>query len=87
MQLVYNSDNFVVVAFEVTPRQDGTTQTRGGYEIVDKLARTEIFIEGDLAQTFQQGVQALVDAGPTEEDIDAFIGRFTGLSHQPVTMH
>ena len=87
MQLVYNSDNFVVVAFEVTPRQDGTTPTRGGYEIVDKLARTEIFIEGDLAQTFQQGVQALVDRGPTEEDIDAFIGRFTGLAQQPVTMH
>ena len=49
MHLVYNSDNFVVVAFEVTSKQeDGSDRPRGGYEIVDKLARTEIFIDGDV---------------------------------------
>ena len=29
--------------------------TRGGYEIVDKFARKEIFIEGALAETFKEG--------------------------------
>lgn len=87
MQLVYNSDNFVVVAFEVAPQQGSEVPTRGGYEIVDKAARTEIFIDGVLAESFKQGVQAIVDSGPTEEDMDAFIGRYTGLARQPVAMH
>lgn len=88
MQLVYNSDNFVVVAFEAPDAEaDALPSHGGGYEIVDKFARKEIFIDGALAQSFQQGVQALVDAGPNEEDLDEFIGRFTVLAQHPVLMH
>ena len=89
MQLVYNSDNFVVVAFEVPPggEEGAPTSSRGGYEIVDKSARREIFIDGALAESFQQGVKALVEAGPDEEELDEFIGRFTVLAQQPVLMH
>ncbi len=92
MQMLYNSDSFVVVAFEVPALApagaDGQpAKPRGGYEIVDKFARKEIFIEGALAEHFQQGVQALVDKGPTEEAMDEFIGRYTTLAQQPVVMH
>ena len=111
MQMLYNSDSFVVVAFEVpsagAPQAaaEGTGEAavsgsaasaapsapvalrRGGYEIVDKFARKEIFIEGALAEAFQQGVQALVDQGPTEEAMDEFIGRYTLLAQQPVVLH
>ncbi len=82
MQMLYNSDSFAVVAFEVSG-----TVSRGGYEIVDKFARKEIFIEGALAQQFQQGVQALVEKGPSEEAMDEFIGRYTALAQQPLVMH
>ncbi len=92
MQMLYNSDSFVVVAFEVPgtePAAEGDQGSvpRGGYEIVDKFARKEIFLHGEVAASFQQGVQALVDSGPTEEAMDEFIGRFTVLAQQPVVLH
>ena len=84
MQMLYNSDSFVVVAFEI-PASD--TPARGGYEIVDKFARKEIFLEGTLAQQFQQGVQALAQTQPTQEAMDEFIGRYTAMAQQPVVLH
>ena len=92
MQMVYNSDNFAVVAIELPAEADGAPAgmpalSRGGYEIVDKFARKEIFIEGALAERFQRGVQALVEQGPTEEQLDEFIGGFTTLAQQPLRVH
>jgi len=93
MQMLYNSDSFVVVAIEVpavaaTQDEGESTPARGGYEIVDKFAGKEIFLQGAVAATFQQGVQALVDSGPpTEEVMDEYIGRFTVLAQQPVLLH
>jgi len=91
MQMLYNSDSFVVVAFEMpsgaAPANGLPALSRGGYEIVDKFARKEIFIEGALAETFQRGVQALVEQGPSEEALDEYIGRFTLLAQQPVILH
>jgi hypothetical protein len=88
--MLYNSDNYTVVQIDV-PAVEGATRsselTRGGYEIVDKFARKEIFIEGALAESFKSGVQALIDTGPTEEALDEFIGRFTLLAHHPVVVH
>ena len=94
MHTLYNSDSFVVVQFEVPadaerPHGDGTL-VRGGFEIVDKFARKEIFIDGAMAQSFKEGVEALIDArpaGPTQEEMDDYIERFASLMHQPVVMH
>ncbi len=91
MQMLYNSDSFVVVSIDVPAGEAGVEGlpglARGGYEIVDKFARKEIYLEGALAETFQQGVQALVEQGPTEEALDEYIGRFTLLAQQPVVLH
>jgi hypothetical protein len=61
--------------------------TRGGYEIVDKFARKEIFIQGALAETFKQGVQALIETDPSEEEMDAYIERYASMSQQPLVLH
>ena len=94
MHMLYNSDSFVVVQFDGPADADlpeaHDTLTRGGYEIVDKLARKEIFIEGAMAQSFQDGVAALIEtrpAGPTQEEMDDYLERFASLMHQPVVMH
>lgn len=87
MQMLYQSDNFVVVAFERPASGDAVEPRVGGFEIVDKFARKEIYIEGALAERFQQGVQALVDQGPDADAIDAFIGGFTAMAQQPLVMH
>ena len=87
MQMLYNSDSFAVVQFDVPGATGDAAPARGGFEIVDKLARKEIFIEGAVAESFQRGVQELVRQGPNEELIDAFISGFTALAQQPVTLH
>ena len=90
MNMLYNSENFAVMQFDV-PAQgsqpDGLTLTRGGYEIVDKFARKEIFIEGALAESFKLGVQALIESSPSQEALDEYIGRYSSLMHQPLVLH
>jgi len=93
MHMLYNSDSFIVVQFDVPNTglqvvEAGPSINRGGFEIVDKFARKEIFIEGALAESFQLGVQALMDEGePSEDDLDAFIERYALMGQQPVVMH
>lgn len=98
MQMLYNSDQFIVVQFDLPltpvtttdplpPGQQAVQMGRGGFEIVDKAARKEIYIEGLLAESFKTGVQAIVDSGPSPERFDAFIGRYTVLAQQPLVAH
>ena len=94
MQLLYNSDSFTVVQIDVPTqgeieRPDHPTEhlRRGGYEIVDKFARKEIFIEGLMAQHFKAGVEALIETSPSEDEMDEYLGRFTSLMQQPVVLH
>lgn len=93
MHMLYNSDSFIVVQFDVPTAelhqvQAGPQLNRGGFEIVDKFARKEIFIEGALAESFQQCVQAIMDEGePSEDELDDFIERYALMGQQPVVMH
>lgn len=95
MHMLYNSDSYVVVRFDLSSAEDATGATagatgqgqRGGFEIVDKFARKEIFIQGELAQSFQDGVQALIQNDPSEEEMDAFIARYAELMQTPLVMH
>ena len=94
MHMLYNSDSFAVVLFDAFDGADGTPGAstgdalqRGGYEIVDKFARKEIFIEGALAESFKLGVEALIQTGPSEEELDDYIERFSALMQQPVVLH
>jgi hypothetical protein len=91
MDMLYDSDSFAVLRIEVVPEVDArggdAGLPRGGYEIVDKFARKEIFIEGALAESFKLGVQALIETSPSVEELDAYIGRFTPLMQQPVILH
>ncbi len=98
MQMLYNSDSFVVVQFDVADAVDGAPAAvggssaaaptgRGGYEIVDKFLRKEIFLQGAMAQTFREGVDALIQTQPSEDEVDAYIERFASLMQQPVVLH
>jgi hypothetical protein len=89
MQMLYNSDSFSVVQIDVSRVGSSHPEalSSGGYEIVDKFARKEIFIEGPMAESFKEGVVALIETSPSEEEIDDFIGRYTSLMQQPVILH
>jgi len=99
MHMLYNSDSYAVVQIEMptpgqperaavaVPQESVPALTRGGYEIVDKFARKEIFIEGALAEQFKEGVEALIESSPSVEEFDAYLERYAGMAQQPVVMH
>ncbi len=82
MELLYNSEAFVVMQFTLAGEAASS-----GFEIVDKSARKEIYLQGAVAESFQRGVQALVQQGPSEESLDAYIAGFTVMAQQPVVLH
>ena len=104
MQMLYNSDSFVVVAFEVPAVLDeaagravtgdtplAVVAPRSGFEIVDKLAGKEIFIQGPVAASFQLGMQALVAEAVSQEAalaaVDEYLAGYATLAQQPVRLH
>jgi len=88
MQMVYNSDNYAVVQFDVPADASGAGgPARGGFEIVDKSAGKEIFIDGAMAASFREGVEALMTTSPSEDDLDDYLARYVALMQQPLVLH
>ena len=87
MNMIYNSDHYCVVEFSDFGLEG--THPAGGYEIVDKNFRREIFIGGRDAEQFRATVEAMSqgDDEPTPEDFDEFLGGYVGLMTQPVVLH
>lgn len=85
MQMIYNSPNYCVVEF---PPQDGHVAMKsGGYEIVDKNARRELFIDGAMAARFREDVQKLMEEDQSLDEVDEFLGQFDSLMQHPVVLH
>jgi hypothetical protein len=83
--MIYNSPHFCVFEFEGA---DGRTDREvGGYEIMDKKLRREIFLGGRDAEVFRRNVQELIEQGPTSDEVDEFLQGFSGLMNQPVVLH
>ncbi len=95
MHLIYNSESFAVMQFGAAPadHSDADRETAplaaeaGGFEIVDKHARKEIYLQGAVAESFQRGVKALVDQGQDPEALEDYIACYTVLAQQPVVLH
>lgn len=85
MLMIYNSPNYCVVEFAA--QSDNRSLSAGGYEIVDKHARREIFLDGELAAQFRQEVQKLIATEPSEDEVDDFLGQFDSLMTHPVILH
>ena len=85
MNLIYNSEQYSVVEFGID--SDQAALRSGGYEIMDKPGKREIFIGGDLAATFRKHVEDLIARQPSVEEIDDFLGNYDVLMNQPVVFH
>jgi hypothetical protein len=83
MQMIYNSPNYCVVEF----RSAEGEAFAGGYEIMDKSGRREIFLGGDLANKFRVDVSQLIATEPSIEEVDDFLSNFEGLMQQPLVLH
>jgi hypothetical protein len=92
MQMIYNSEQFAVMQIELDAPAPADVPAaepprRGGYEIVDKFARREIYLDGDRADAFRQQVDALVESSPTTEEIDEFLSGYSIWMQQPLVLH
>ena len=85
MNMVYNSSNYCVVQFSDFG-EDGE-HPAGGYEIMDKGLRREIFLDGKQAEYFRNDVARLISSDTSPDDFDAFLASYTGLMTQPVALH
>ena len=85
MNLIYNSEQYSVVEFGVDSAQEALRC--GGYEIMDKPGKREIFIAGSLAEAFRKQVVDLIAGEPSVEEVDAFLGGYDAVMSQPVVFH
>ena len=86
MNMIYNSPNYCVVEFASFAARDGHEEP-GGFEIMDKTAKREIFIGGLLADSFRKDVSTLIDSEPSTEEIDDYLSRFDPLMQHPLVLH
>ena len=93
MQMLYNSDNFVIVQIDVAPA-GAARATRSAPRRIAAATRSSTSSRarrsssrGRMAQSFRQGVDALIEKSPTQEEFDEYIGRFSALMQQPVVLH
>jgi Protein of unknown function (DUF3567) len=85
MQTIYDSPLFVVYEFSDFGAEGA--HPAGGFEIVDKSLRREIFLGGQDAQAFRAGVHKLIAASPSPEDFDEFLHGYSGLMTTPTLLH
>jgi hypothetical protein len=85
MNVIYNSEQYSVVEFGADDGQDALRF--GGFEIMDKPAKREIFIVGASAESFRQNVRELIATEPSAEEIDDFLGNYDSFMSQALTIH
>ena len=85
MQTIYNSPLFCVVEF--TDFGAEGQHPAGGFEILDKALRREIFLGGRDAEQFRASVQRLIASQPSAEDLDEFLAARSGVMTTPVALH
>jgi hypothetical protein len=85
MNMIYNSEQYSVVEFGID--SDTEALRSGGYEIMDKSGKREIFIAGALAEIFREEVRTLIASEPSMEDIDEFLGKYDAMMGNSVMYH
>ena len=93
MQLLYDSESFVVVQIhanapdESAPRPVVPELARHGFEIVDKRSGKEVYLDGSWAEMFQQRLLAWQKDTPTQEEVENMLEGYSGLATTPVSLH
>ena len=101
MQMLYDSDSFVVVHMQADPVETpvagaavlatvipgAPTLARNGFEIVDKRSGKEVYLDGSWAELFQQQINAWQQNTPTQEEVEDTLDRYAELAQNPVVLH
>ena len=93
MQMLYDSESFVVVHMVPDTAQDDSTGVevpqlaRHGFEIVDKRSGKEVYLDGSWAEMFQQIILDWQRNTPTQEEVEDMLDSYAGLAQNPVVVH
>nr|MDP2191230.1 DUF3567 domain-containing protein [Rhodoferax sp.] len=63
------------------------TLARHGFEIVDKRAGKEVYLDGSWAELFQQHISAWQRNTPTQEEVEDTLEQYAELAQNPVVVH
>ena len=91
MQMLYDSDAFVVMHMQPGEPEDGNTLgphlVRHGFEIVDKRSNKEVYLDGMWADAFQRQINAWQVTTPTQEEVESTLDGYAELAQNPLVMH
>lgn len=60
---------------------------RHGFEIVDKRAGKEVYLDGSWAELFQMHISAWQLNTPTQEEVEDTLEQYAELAQNPVVVH
>lgn len=90
MQMLYDSDTFVVVHLQANEAAEGEPRpdvARHGFEIVDKRSNKEVYLDGSWADAFQRQITAWQLNTPTQEEVEATLDGYAELAQNPLVIH
>ena len=98
MNTLYDSDSFSVTHMLANaPMLDGDDAdspevptpviARHGFEIIDKRAGKEVYLDGSWAELFQQQIIAWQAQTPTQEEVEDTLEGYASLAQNPVVVH
>lgn len=90
MQMLYDSDTFIVVHMLANDTPEGEAPPllpRHGFEIVDKRTNKEVYLDGSWAVAFQRQINAWQENLPTQEEVEETLDCYAELAQNPLVMH
>ena len=94
MNMLYDSESFVVVHLRADTSADTDEHSddvarlvRHGFEIVDKHAGKQLYLDGAWAELFAQQIQAWQRHMPTQQEVEDTLQGYAQLAQNPVAVH
>ena len=77
MNIVYNSENYAIVAYP----------TRQAFELVDKQSSRSLFVQGSVAKDLRSAIDSIPDEDRDQESIDSLLDDFCAGAARPIAIH
>ena len=77
MNIVYNSDNYSIVAYPV----------RQAFELVDKQSSRSLFVQGSIATSLRESIDNIPYEDRDYESIDSLLDDYCIGAMQPIAIH
>ncbi len=77
MNIVYNSEHYAILAYPV----------REAFELVDKLGRRSLFVQGSVAVGLRAAIDSIPDEERDMESIDSLLDDYCVGAAKAITFH